>query len=1646
MEGEAEGKEVLPVAVPEKRVGLEVGDTVVVLGGQMNETVGKVYGFSTDRLLIMPRGVTDRVIRIRLENGKPAADLGIAKILILKKAPKAGFVTLIDLRAGQYVETFGSDLNPKGIFKVVAVNETDDSTILEDEGGGKRELIFAFKGISPEEPFEVMRAREAPPDAEEETSVAAVEEAEPEPVPFGQVEEDDILQEGQAPSISEEDEIGEAITLYVEAELEEVTTANRIYDDTYQRSELLSQLILLLPRSQRRDPLRLQEVRRTVEQFLLLRNDAVAYNDVRDPSGPKSTSVSTLAELITRPSVYLSRKVANVSKVVYADNNKDPDDDPDAGLIEKGLYGEYLSNILKRAKTLEAEADVAAPEGQVQTTSSKFFNDMEKYRKIVQSPYVFEGRGIPVEHDEEAFRIEIPDVDEPALSVLAEIGRSDSKKDGPRKVYLPPAVSQVPFSLVRLLGPRKSRFLKGEAIRTVEPAEEPSYSRILVFPLSTLRNLGPIRSGLLAQDMSLAAMQPKAMRDIVEELKDISEFPTAESILNIDVRGNIVGNVTIKDWLTNLPLNLEGMGDAWRVLHAYGAGSIEWTAEQAAVIQAKIEQRLAGLRLFMSNQREENKVALANMQFSPEGLIKAEDAARLVQRLESEPIMKKLFDRVKEYLGDLAAVDVYWFSMVFLTYPDMFLSVLGGQPEQVVKDRMRVEVDLFNKQLRENYLVQKMRAEAPEPVEENTCPHMKVLEAVRKVAKSKEEEPRDVTKIKLLVKVLNEFRGKTSGDWIDCKVCEKHLMCSHELVFIQEFIRPSEKDALHKELIIHFSGGQFSGRFICRVCGQGIANLDFDQSLEFDDEGRPMMGRSVMVDREAIQEEAVKAMLEETPDADEKGGDEAAFGKNAEEYKVLKRIASGLGIDPEKSDFRTMMENLTGYMTSLPSRRIYEQAKKKQDYDIYRSLRLVCAAGAVVLLSAQSRIPDYLVYYTTTDCKDGYYGYPLEEGAGAASAAGAEPNLSGIRCVAGIIAGVNDNEAPWNLTTLQTAPSLKDNLVSRRDYIVPFIKALIDEYLKQPMQQANLKRKREYRTKLFGKVGGLKSDQISKSFRPVPFILTDEEAAKNAVMGESAAPDKQATAWIRMAHQAARTSAAINPDAPTSDTTSCLHPVRAPFAFWKEQALPPLEGRATGQTSRSGMLTTTFYTEMPKGLEGSIDPKDYYKLFANLCWQGDNKGLPHKLGLTLSCSECGLNFKTNPNIPFTVEGNPKKAQEEESKGAAELQAHIVSQGLVINEDTAKDLLATARMRVAVEGAKPVVLPAVSEGLVPGLSSLKAEPFPGWGVILGDIQVALIELGPGVTRIQIAKAAEKLVDEIGRCEAFVMGRLGANVYKYVESLTLKTPRECGEALRAFVLVPFKRWLTGLDTSSFQILDSYELSSDTKDDIMKRGLGEYLKVIGNGTVLEGMMMEKTKAFVEDLTGLCTEVFPRLRAGLIVGGEYMMRYLMRAYVMGTVKKFVDPTYIPGEGGDEMLNMKVLYTAFAQAMTKYAVGAKVPSEGEIRFALERRAEKEKQVFIGEIDAMSADKRRVELTLKALGMGKWAAGGSKAIRQYDSDRYEVERAERAAAGIVDYGHVEGAEGRAADMFGLDFGGAYDAGGDRMDGDYTDGAMREDEY
>jgi hypothetical protein len=86
--------------------GLELGDYIVILGGRLNKTKGKIYQFSEDRFSILPAGATDRLIHIPLEDGLPDEELGIIDIQLVKKAAVPGFIHLVYLRAGQTVETF----------------------------------------------------------------------------------------------------------------------------------------------------------------------------------------------------------------------------------------------------------------------------------------------------------------------------------------------------------------------------------------------------------------------------------------------------------------------------------------------------------------------------------------------------------------------------------------------------------------------------------------------------------------------------------------------------------------------------------------------------------------------------------------------------------------------------------------------------------------------------------------------------------------------------------------------------------------------------------------------------------------------------------------------------------------------------------------------------------------------------------------------------------------------------------------------------------------------------------------------------------------------------------------------------------------------------------------------------------------------------------------------------------------------------------------------------------------------------------------------------------------------------------------------------------------------------------------------------
>jgi hypothetical protein len=255
----------------------------------------------------------------------------------------------------------------------------------------------------------------------------------------------------------------------------------------------------------------------------------------------------------------------------------------------------------------------------------------------------------------------------------------------------------------------------------------------------------------------------------------------------------------------------------------------------------------------------------------------------------------------------------------------------------------------------------------------------------------------------------------------------------------------------------------------------------------------------------------------------------------------------------------------------------------------------------------------------------------------------------------------------------------------------------------------------------------------------------------------------------------------------------------------------------------------------------------------------------------------------------------------------------------------------------------------------------------------------------------------------------------------------------ELLRTYILVPFQRWIQSANVyDTFKLLGTYKLSKETQDDIKGyyektkkparvKGLGRHLQPISD-IKLEGLLLLKVKQFVKELAYMTNHILPYLRSILTPGGSYMVGYILRALLMGSIKDFMDPHSIP-ETEEELsstVNIQILYVALAEVFDRYATSNRIPSEKEIRTRLEERVEAEKQKFIGEMDKMSPQRRKLELTMKSLGIGKWAVGGTAAIKKYNAERYEEERTERAQAGLVDYVTVgDPATTVGDDMFGI---------------------------
>jgi hypothetical protein len=217
------------------------------------------------------------------------------------------------------------------------------------------------------------------------------------------------------------------------------------------------------------------------------------------------------------------------------------------------------------------------------------------------------------------------------------------------------------------------------------------------------------------------------------------------------------------------------------------------------------------------------------------------------------------------------------------------------------------------------------------------------------------------------------------------------------------------------------------------------------------------------------------------------------------------------------------------------------------------------------------------------------------------------------------------------------------------------------------------------------------------------------------------------------------------------------------------------------------------------------------------------------------------------------------------------------------------------------------------------------------------------------------------------------------------------------------------LIGFETDGLKhVYSDYELSEQHKNDVETVLNTHYGNIKDYKSIFQSPLIKaRAEELVNKLSAINT-ILSNLRAGLImVGGNRVIPYLTRAMVMGALMEYVNPNREVGAAAagreDSVVNVGDALKLIAECIQWYRKEAKKYSDVEIRELITARNEKEKLQFVNEIAGMSKEMKAIEKLKKQLGLGKWAVGGTKAIYAYDADRYDVEREERAAAGIVDF-------------------------------------------
>jgi hypothetical protein len=904
-----------------------------------------------------------------------------------------------------------------------------------------------------------------------------------------------------------------------------------------------------------------------------------------------------------------------------------------------------------------------------------------------------------------------------------------------------------------------------------------------------------------------------------------------------------------------------------------------------------------------------------------------------------------------------------------------------------------------------NILATKQRREsAGHPPTPNKCIHVSTLTSIRKIRDDDE-------RIALLAKFVSRFQGERTENYVDCLVCNEHLLCIHEILQIQQALRPREQEVLQKELYLNMAGGAFNGRYICRNCGQPMSELQFDNHIEYNDNGVPINGRELVVDEDEVAEEQQNLKL----GVGVPGTEDIKFDNEAKTlcYDIAKELYQRVGIYPDFSDFKNVVEASFLRIQTLDSREDYNRkaaaavkkgAKNIPDYDTYIKGYTVGAVASIILLDIQTHIPDYVIRYTLPGCEAGFGGFPLQ---------GVEKK-TGVNYMACAVGSVTKNEEPWNRTGFLKIRSDE----TRRATIAKFMEGIINKIIDtEPAIQQKMATKLEYLRETFGAEAaeGRPRDKVPAGFLPIQEIVKAEGEEPTVVpeansRGDAVGMRKLAAVWIREAHKHALRTAQLVRGNPFAETACCFNPIEKPGSYWANSKMGlNLGGRQqpVSPLFRSSIVFLHFKPKQIMELAVEAPLNLAFRIFLKVCYSGPRMGYAHELGYNGVCDNCGLKLSSKYLYPdYSVQTSKKSSAP--IINTQELISDLEAQGVNVTPEFFQELLDTSHKNYIVPSQPLVEVPPTSQ-LLSRMGNIDPAPVAEWRPLLSDLITKLTALQKDASETDIAMAYGSLSEVASEAEQFVRRRLPA-ANAILDKWLASESKLLAEIVIAYLITPLQRLVSKYETKALVVSTQYDLGYQHMMDL-NGVLERHVEAVSrySSSFNSGIALVKIKYFLNQIRGFI-DIAQEVQVSRVPGGSIGVKYLKRALVLGPLAELLDFNRVPltSEGDVAAVSLvdksgSALVAFLTACMGKFQEESLSYSPDDIRLRIAKAKEREKMNIISDLDEMDDDRKRVELVNKALGLGRWSIGGTKLIYAYDADQYEKERNERIRRGDTDY-------------------------------------------